>query len=93
MRVNMPRITSIRDSALQSTMEKAAPSASLMPKSESANITARFHGPSPPLLGMAILMELSTKDMSPGNSPYARSGRLINSRVNGKAMKPMYVSR
>ena len=67
------------------TTVKAAASDWSMPKSDKANITARFHGPSPPLEGTAMLNEPNTNATRPGTSPYAMPGWCMSSRVKGNA--------
>lgn len=85
--VKRPRRTRVTEVVVQRSIEKAVPSVSEIPKRERANITARFHGPRPPLLGIAMLMELNTNDISAGNRPNAIPCSIINARVNGNAKR------
>lgn len=87
-----PRATSVREVVTHSNIENAVPSVSDMPNKDKAKITARFHGPNPPLLGISILMELNTNDINAGNSPRTMPFSVISSRVNGNAKKARYVS-
>lgn len=85
----MPRAIRVTDWKAHTTNEKVAASLWLTPYRVSAKVTARFHGPRPPLLGMAMLHDPKTNTTNPGTSPHANPGWVISSRVKGKAQKQM----
>ena len=66
-----PKATIIIVSNVQTTSEKAVPSALGIPNKDNANITAKFQGPNPPFEGIPIEIELKTKTTKPGIRPYA----------------------
>ena len=76
---------------LHITMLNAVPSVLDMPKSERANMMARFQGPRPPLEGIAIDIDPNTNTTSPGISPYAMWGSVMSLCVNGNAKNTTYV--